>query len=90
MYSIRMFANMSLAFSLEAHVLLPPPESWSGSAMDALDTIRGAVDGFAVGRSVVVGMASGVVAVVVVAVATGVVAAVVVEVDVIVFAWVAD
>jgi hypothetical protein len=37
---MRVFAKISLAFSLEAQTLEPPAESWFGSAMDALDTIR--------------------------------------------------
>ena len=37
---MRVFAKISLAFSLEAQTLEPPAESWVGSAMDALDTMR--------------------------------------------------
>ena len=35
-----MHAKISLAFSVDPHTLGPPAESWFGSAMDALETIR--------------------------------------------------
>ena len=37
---MRVFAKISLAFSLEGQILEPPAESWVGSAMHALDTMR--------------------------------------------------
>ena len=33
-------AKISLAFSVDPHTLAPPAESWFGSAIDALETIR--------------------------------------------------
>src|SRR5271168_4459796 len=37
---MKLQAKTSLAFSVEPHTLDPPAESWFGSAMDALETIR--------------------------------------------------
>ena len=42
MWRIKLFANMSLAFSLDAQTRLPPAESCSGSATDPIETtLRG-------------------------------------------------
>ena len=39
-WRMRLLAKVSLAFSFEAQTLEPPAESWVGSAIDALDTMR--------------------------------------------------
>lgn len=39
-WDVNMFANISLVFSLEVHILISSAESWFGLAIDALDIMR--------------------------------------------------
>lgn len=44
MCMMKIFANISLAFYLDAQICVPPAEPWSGSATDADETILRVVD----------------------------------------------